>query len=336
MVPPLDICITILHSFVIIIHIIGIYTILSIYNQSRNKPQKLYLLNLCISRGCTNLLWGSFHMMTMLAPERFCNIIRPYAMIVSGIGLNLVWYLDLLWITFDRLGKFILKLNYVYYWNEKKARYLLVFTWFLGVVSTVCTSLSYTYKWHDLDRWKMGIYEYFHMPMDLLFIIVSIISYTYIFRRIRRRKRRISAVNAKSTRKRRQSIWYKKRIILIPILIIVIFSFFQTLPDLLEIVFDKNEKVELVDKSCTLLYGISNLANAVVYVYHLDDIQKFLIGKCTNLMRTRSDITSYGLREEDQRNIQQITHNVPLHQIVHHLEQSKLRQKPIFMITTLV
>ena len=82
------------------------------------------------------------------------------------------------------------------------------------------------------------------------------------------------------------SRWQKKRVVVLPVVMLVVFAVCQTLPDLVTILKRSKNATEEDDteETCTILYGISNIANALIYVYHLEDIRNFLIQKYVSLV----------------------------------------------------
>ena len=51
----------------------------------------------------------------------------------------------MIYITLDRLLGITLNIRYPVYWNENKAKYLLIGTWVLGFISSLAHSLAHRY-----------------------------------------------------------------------------------------------------------------------------------------------------------------------------------------------
>ena len=63
--------------------------------------------------------------------------------------------------------------------------------------------------------------------------------------------------------------------------VLLVFTVCQTLPDLIAIIKQSKNKQDEDDteETCTILYLVSNIASALIYVYHFEDIRRFLIQK---------------------------------------------------------
>ena len=180
----LHIVVIIMRTIILGIHSIGIYVIFSLCRQGRNSSQRLYLLHICVSRGLFNLLWTMINYLEFIAPS-FAQKSRPYIVIASFLGLNLVWYLDMVWMTIDRLAKFLLKLNYVQYWNERKTKKLLTATWCIGGICFGSASLVYVFGSNvPKTHWKKYIVEVLHLPMDAVFIVITTTAHCLIKKKV--------------------------------------------------------------------------------------------------------------------------------------------------------
>ena len=100
-----------------------------------------------------------------------------------------------------RLAKVLLNLKYPQYWDEKKAKYLMISTWLFGLVLCLAAIAATTIAEFDCAR---ACYKYIYPAFDILFIIVAATTYILIFKNFNESKSRVSAVSGveKNTRRK--------------------------------------------------------------------------------------------------------------------------------------
>ena len=101
--------------------------------------------------------------------------IQQHIMHMSEV-INVIYYLIIIYLTTDKLLEIKLNIRHPVYWNQKKATYLLVSTWFTAI--SVCIVISIT---HELVTVRMTNYLYVHVVFDCIVILIAVYTYGYIF-----------------------------------------------------------------------------------------------------------------------------------------------------------
>ena len=284
----LSIILLILNLTNTVLHSIGAYALISLYPTCRHKPQRIYIANLAISEGLIN-----FIEVIRDIPELFSmssqtkatvDKVREYLLMVSFIGISIVYYLDMMYLTMDRLLNILLSLKYPQYWNETRAKYLLITTWLVGIVIT--TGMVIVYIFFSFP-WEVTFYKYIYPALEFLYIIIAFATYYVIFRKYNKSQVRLSVISlstanqSTTVRKRNICAEFRKSFFLIPVLLISTYLIFMIIPDMtyLFVAVINNQHSNDLSNACWISYAISNLLDAGIYIYFHDDVRKFLIKK---------------------------------------------------------
>lgn len=291
------------------LHSFGSYILLKLYPHSRHKAQQLYLVNLGISECLINLL-ESIRTVIILTqtegkPSQVGRLTRYYILSIAFTGLSLVFYLIMIFITIDRLMIMILTYRYRRYWNERKARYLLIATWLFGAATSSTVALLY----HTSDtHWESFFFKYIYPTIEILFILIALLTYSFIFHSYRKKRRladqhpstkrssvrprRVSVITGSyNTHHRKNNSFIKRKgkekdlqeninnsVFYIPVLLITSFLLFMIIPDMVYLfvgIINKNTS-DILSICCWLSYGTSNFLDAWIYIYFQHDVRNFI------------------------------------------------------------
>ena len=258
-------------------HSIGVYLLTSMYPTCKRRIQQIYLINLSLTECLINLL-EICRIISGIIPckHSHVNIVdesRHYTLIVSFTGVSIVYYFDMVYLTFDRLMDVALNIKYPIYWNEKKAKYLLMTTWLIGFLT--CLSVSLCYRFLDFS-WEDAFFKFFYPPIEFAFIILALATYGFIF--LRYRKSRINFPGSIMVHTHQPSTMqiFRKSRFYISLLLIVTFLVFMVAPDLTYLFYGiiyKSES-EILMTSCWISYAIANLADAYIYIFVQPNVRR--------------------------------------------------------------
>ena len=151
----------IIHTLNVIVHSIGSYALITLYRTSRQKTQRIYLINLSICEGLYNVLEAARAIHKLITYTNhvnpFVHKIMQYVNIISYTGMTIGCYFAMTYITVDRLLHTILNLKYPLYWNETKAKYHMIATSIFGFI--LCLSVSLIFSFTGFD-WNSIFFKY--------------------------------------------------------------------------------------------------------------------------------------------------------------------------------
>ena len=266
----------------VVIHTIGTYALVSLYGTSRHKPQRLYIINLSICEGILNFCQWVRNMPEFVSisshTKLTVDVVNRYILIITFTGISFVYYLDMIILTLDRLAIVILGLNYTLYWCESKAKRLLAGTWVIGIVISIAVTLGYGLKEFD---WETVFFKYFYPTLDFAFLIIAVLTYSLIFHKRNDSVRKMSNISGLGVEVHNENKCSEKSLYIVPLLLIIIFLVFMVIPDLTCIFIGTiNSKLsETLNIICWILYAVSNIADAGIYIYFIPDIRKYLLIK---------------------------------------------------------
>ena len=291
----------ILNLLNVFLHSFGSCVLIYLYNRSRQKAQQLYLIHLSISECLMNLL-ESIRIITKFVSLKGymlheIEMFRHYILIVSFTGVSFVFYIDMIYLTLDRLMVIMLNLKYTKYWNEKKAKYLLLVTWIIAF--TIAVTVAITYSLFNFE-WMPFFFKYFYPTIEFVFILLALSVYSFIFFKYQKSQKSVSfplrepsertmqvgtlrkIFNSKkySIKNNKVSNFtkFKKSVFYIPILLITTFLMFITIPDLtyLFVAIINNNPSQILSTACWISYGVSNLLDAWIYIYLQHNVRNFM------------------------------------------------------------
>ena len=164
------------------LHSIGTYLLLRVSKYGIETSQIVYLVNLSISEALMNALEALRRIPDLIeitgTSKEIILEIQKYLLIIMFTGISFVYYLNMIYLTFDRLMEILLHIRYPVFWNETKARWLLTATWITG--GTLSTIISFLHRFINY-AWEDAFFKYFYPILEFTFIIVATLTYSFLF-----------------------------------------------------------------------------------------------------------------------------------------------------------
>lgn len=272
----------------VLLHGTGSYLLKCQYRLGRKSPQKVFIINLSICELLMNLLetLRSIPRALEVSPKTKLLIdgVQNYVLITMFTGVSFIFYLDMFYITLDRLLSVLLNFRYKFYCTENRARNLMSATWCMGVLITICISLAHRFVKYD---WKPSFFTYVYPILEFTFILIAIATYLFIFKQYKdscrkntRIWRRKTGYNGKVTSIR----LFQNSRFFVPLLLIATFIVFMVIPDLVYLFHGIlcNNISESLLAACWISYSISNLADAWIYIFMQKSVLRLLKIKLRN------------------------------------------------------
>ena len=169
MVQSLSIVLTGLGLINCILHSIGIYLMRCLQRQGQLRIHHVYLVSLSSSELLMNLLdvikiSMSYHQNSSSTLTQISN----YIVLVQFTGAAIVFHFSMIFITVDRLLEILLNIKYPIYWNEDKAKRLLIALWIVSFIITIIVALCQKYL--KLE-WESYFFTYFFPIIEFLLLV---------------------------------------------------------------------------------------------------------------------------------------------------------------------
>ena len=271
----------------IAMHSIGVYALATLYQKSKFRIQRMYIINLSISTLSLNVLAFINNIPSFIKiethDEEKIKEFQVHVAIIEYTGVSFVYYFLMMILTLDRLASVTLGLRYPQYWTPNKAKYLLITLWIIGVCISIGVSLADHFA---AFNWEEASFKYFYPILELTFLTIASSTYGLIFRKRVHNIKKISRMSGRELPNR--SGWHlrdlKKSFFFVPSLMILTFVTFMIVPDLvyLFIAIIKNNPSETLTVGCSISYATSNAIDGAIYIYFLPDVRKFLVNKVRN------------------------------------------------------
>jgi len=213
-------------------------------------------------------------MLSIPNPNSIYHDIGEYVLIISFTGISVVYYLDMIYITIDKMMDIVLNIKYPVYWNEQKAKNLLICTWlFASVICVTVVSLHISIQFD----WKTIFFKYVYTTVGIAFVILAFITYSFIFHKFKQ-SQTPPVQRSVHTKSIRTITVFRKSRFHIPLLIILSFMIFMIVPDLtyLFVAVLNERKAPLVLAICWISYCISNLIDAWIYIFMQRRVRRHL------------------------------------------------------------
>ena len=268
-----------------ILHFIALSALIPLYGESRQKPQRLLIISVSICEAIQNIL-SIFH-----TPSDIFHLDGGHYVGIVVFALNSLLYVSLMYISLERLAKFIFNLNYPRYWNAEKTKYLLLATWlfvFLVALSIYFSGVGYNEE----------IFQVLQRTLDFTFTITVVTTYCVIIFRYKQ--------SAESLKQK-----LKKSVFIVPSLLMTTFVVFFILPDVIN-TYEIHNIQTLPDLQfiCHMLRRLVFLAHAVIYIALLKDVGQFLSIKVNIFLKKLEQCCCFCLprvRNEETQNLELLT-----------------------------
>ena len=295
----------------VILHGAGTFLLLSLYERVDSKVQYVYLISLSACELVINFLGCIHSILSLIKTTQNENKVSPFdttiqiIYIVNATGFSLVFYLNMIYITVDRLLDILLNLKYPVYWDEYKAVILLKITWAIGIIVLVITCvLCYSlHKW----EWEEAMFEFFYPTLEFSFIILAFCTYVFIFRKFKVCQNSPAHVACNHHVAKRQNSTFgvfKNSRFYISVLLIFTFILFMIVPDLiyLFICIIPNAPSPTILTACWISYGIANISDAFIYILLQVEVKTLLMKKVRKFIRSNEGYQDrYILGKERER-----------------------------------
>lgn len=276
-------------------HFIGTFALLYLYKRSRNRTQRIYLINISLAEGMINLFSIiSFASGSVPATSPSYDVmmaVSRYSMVAIVTGFITVWFVSLILLTLDRVAKITMNVLYDNYVCEQKTKTIAITIWFVSMIQAVLVSMSVLYKGFDYENiWYVYIFPCYH----ILFIIVSTTTYASIYRKFyaSHKNSKIFRENASSNSTsntstvtfsaqaiRRSTLTKMRRsFIFIPALLILSFIVFVMTPNLTFSIthFILKQPSQNLFLACVMFYSFGMAMDAIIYIFFLNNVKRFL------------------------------------------------------------
>lgn len=287
----------VLNMLNVLLHAFGVYLLKTI-QRTEDNIQYIYLTHLSICEALMNLFEGLRHIPNFLelsANQHSVNQdLQSYTKIIMFAGISLVYYFVMIYITLDRLLDILLNIKYPLYINIVKVKNLLRMTWFVAllVVVTVCFLQRFIKEY----PWEKHIFKYCFPILDFGFIILSLLTYGFIFYKYLETRQGPTTIRQNSSLQRQNSAFYvfRKSRFYVSVLVIFTFLLFIVVPDLVYLflgIIQGNESEALL-ATCWISYAIGNLSDWYIYIMLQPRVRKLLKKKVhlrQNRIKTRMD-----------------------------------------------
>ena len=271
------------------LHTIGALLLLGIHKDVGESTEQIYVINLAVCEALLNFLEGT-RCMTGFFPlcgntKEILIGIQKYTLIVMFTGISFVYYLDMIYLTLDRLFVILLNIKYPLYWNEAKAKWLLRLTWIIGVSLSIVISLLTHFTEYI---WQNFFFKYFYPILEFGFIILAVLTYSFIFLKYKETRDIPSTIGPRG--KHQSSLFqvFRKSRFYITVLLTSTFLTFMVTPDLIYLFVGvvNGNKTEQLLTICWISYAVSNLSDAWIYIFMQKSVKKLLLKKLKLLRRT--------------------------------------------------
>ena len=271
--------IVVLDIFNIVINSFACYLLVTIYKNGTGTVEQLYLINLCVTElaSCVFILLEEMPDIFPMSDEvhMIFKKVDNYLYIIIYI-LFCEYYLNMIYISVDRFLDIYLNIKYPSYWNEKKTKYLIIFTWV--ITTALCVTVSVLYKYTTFD-YEVIFTKYIHSVLNFGFCALVTCIYSYIFHAYKKTRaaptenrnsdvpRSHSVHNLCQSIQRSYEIFRDSRFY-IAVLLVLSFLLFMVVPNLVYLFYGlpNNNKHDIKD-TAKIFYQISFISNAWIYCF---------------------------------------------------------------------
>lgn len=293
-VDPYDVWLLAMNSLNIVLHLIGFFLLMA-RRHGEGDVQRVYLINLSITEFVKNLLI----LITVIPDvinipddmEHVINEAHTYIGIVYDYGVMCSFYLTMIFVTIDRYIYISWNEAYKKHWKHREAKCLMFLIWGIAVFISLVISLVYKLSGSKkgikyflyIDDTESLVIAYCRPFIDVPFLLLAIIVYYKIFCKFSQSHKRITA-----PRKQKQDssikIFIKSRF-LITALLIVSFILFTFIPDMIftYYAFTHHHISYQLEAICYILFAISDLSDAIIYIFIKHEVRKLLLQKLSRV-----------------------------------------------------
>lgn len=274
----------------VVLHGFGLYLLACQNRNSRITIQTILLMNLSVSELLLNILEMVRSCLSLtkryyIAMDLVKNLSK-YISIVIYTGACTSFYLGMVYLTADRLLSVTLNLRYNIHCTKRRAKIVLLLTWFTSLITPILIIVGadlYNFQWIDFTY--MILFPLF----DFGFVFLAIITYVVLFMKYKKsRQFQEKQVGTNRINKENSSAQlFRKSRFIVSVYLIGTFLVFTIVPDLtyLFVGIINNNKTDLLLEVCNISFAISNMADALIYIFVQTSIRKLLYDKAGCLLK---------------------------------------------------
>lgn len=259
----------------IALHSTGIYLLRCLLKIKQESIQNVILLNLSACELLMNFLEGIRNLLMILIDKEIHvkenNIVKEYLQILMLICF--VFYLVMFHLTLDRLLHVTYPFKYRIYCTRQSVKVVLTLIWVVSVCITIALVIAYHF---ECVQPLPFVFTYIFPIIGFLFIGLAIITYVSIYRKVMESRK---FQNSNKSENWRQNFQRSKFIP--PVLLIMTFIVFMVVPDLtiLFVGIIGDNMSDYLISICEISYGLSNMADACIYIFMKPDVRKLFLRK---------------------------------------------------------
>lgn len=297
------IIVILISSINVFLHGFGIYLLVCSSRQKEIHVQTILLINLSASELIMNGLKLVISILTLtehhVATPSQVSSLKEYLSMIMYTGVTYWFFSGMVYITVDRLLNAVLIIRYRFYCTKRKAEILLWLTWLISMLSCLPVIIGADYfNFH----WLEFCFLYVFPTFDFGFILLAVITYSVLFMKYRRSTHSIEehsdGETPRSKRRRSTSVQlFRRSRFIVSIYLIGTYLVFTVASDLtflfVGVINNNTSKVLLT--ATKISFAISNMADAIIYVFMQKRIRKLFCKKlqsccCTTLRNERPSV----------------------------------------------
>lgn len=272
----------------ILFHTVGLYLLKVLRRNGHDDNQFLLVMNLSASEIILNqsyIVLFTLSILQHLKPGATLDILIKYFEILSSAFINFVYYFSMIYIAINKMLEVQLNIKYQIYCSERNVKRLLYTTWISGfMLSAVIMIMEYLVEFHF-----HVVLTYFYTTLDIMFIFVVGGAYIFIFHRYRLSRINLPLYtlnnNSAASKQVYLSYWktFKTSRFHLPCFLIITYLLFTIFPKLIAFfifpyIHDETAKI-VSGVHIGVLYHLSFLLDAVIYVFMLSPVKRLLLKK---------------------------------------------------------
>jgi len=273
----------------VLLHGIGLYLLWCLHQQSYLRIHHVYVMSLSGSEFIMNFL-EVLKISMSFYPSPAVTSITYYIGVVQFTGAGIIFHLSINFITLDRLMEILLNIKYPVYWNDEKARKLLIGMWAFNALLTLVIGLLHALVGF---QWENFFFTYFYPFIEFVFVGLALATYLFIFKKFSTSRtfpaiqlmHMGGAVGGQSggrPRQRRNSMQtFRRSKFFIPVLLILTFLVFIVSADLtfLFVAVIGGKDSSILRAVLAISYCLSNLTDAWIYILLESEVKSLLFRK---------------------------------------------------------
>lgn len=274
-----------------VMHTVGCYILVRQYRNGKDTPQQAYIINLSLAEALQNFFCSLFVSPGLAQiPDHAAatvDMLQQTIVIIVEISINLVYYVSMIFITFDKFFEIWLNLKYPLYWSVRKAKYLLKATWLVCALACIVCLTAYKLKVFDYYPYIWYIY----LSLDVVFVTTATIAYVFIFIKYKQTRQvpaHIAHSHENLTRNNNIFDVFRHSRFYMTVLLISSFIVFKVTPDVLFFIFrvaDDREDISVYELDMVVFHSwaISDFLDAWIYIFAQKTVRKMLYRTLTRI-----------------------------------------------------